>query len=337
MIHFIYVILETDAYYYSAYLDLLDSLHACFPSPTSSLAVSIFWDGENNKESIIHQYYRDKLYKTQIPKSMNISGQILHFIHQSYSQIKADRHVLCLYVHGNIWFLRHSGKILPFSDILSNIQVPFDILCLESCYSATIENCLECYSWASYLISSEGPHSKCIMLNPHCISVLCKTPTQAVRIDALARFLAQCFMYKINSYAYRDNQLLELGCDISVINLQAFRQQWNRLRDLSLNNQPDDVYRKSKVHPKRRPADLGYDVYSTIMHSNLSNQQKEEFQQWFYTIVIFYQQSKRLQEKRYASRSHGLSWSPAPYDSEQGWTYKLTQAFLHQEELTIYK
>ena len=207
---------------------------------------------------------------------------------------------------------------------------------MESCYCASIEMCLEVLPLADYLVASEGPHSRCAIIQSHTMNRLLQLSNKATSLQ-LALCLAESFIQKIDSYLPRDKDVLELGCDIAVIDLRAFEAWFPRLCLLQLNHQSRDTFKRCKVHPKLKPEYLGYDVCHALFASGrFSPREKERLWKEFCQVVCFYRQSKYLRQKNYASRSYGLCWSPAPYDSEQGSSYKYTRAFTFANDLTIY-
>ncbi len=337
MIQWIQVILETDAYYYSAYMDLLDTIYSVhqkgeFPR---GVTVQLLWDGDKSKDTVIHRFDSNGLQMKKIEKTINLSESVSSFVNSCVEELpRASVRIFSFYVHGNIWFLRHFGKVITFRDIFSKIKYRFDIINLESCYTASIEMVLEVLGKARYLIASEAGHARCSMLSTHILSRMNLQNPQTIR--ELAIIIADSFIHRVNYLSYRDKILLDLACDSSVIDVEQFAQLYPLLLQCSLNKQIDAVYRESKTQPKRSPYHLGYDVFSVISKGHCPSQIRNECLLRFSNVVIYYQQAKWLREKKWHIRYHGLCWSPAPFDSEHGWTYKYCTAYQDLDKLTIY-
>jgi hypothetical protein len=337
-IQWIQVILETDAYYYSSYMDMIDTIHSIYNSGhfPSNVTIQILWDGDKTRDTVYHKFDSSGSQITKKEKTINLSERVSSYVNMCIEDMPyATVRIFSFYVHGNIWFLRHLGKIITFRDIFSKIKYPVDIINLESCYTASIEMCLETSNKARYLIASEASHAKCSMLNTHCLQHLSKY-NNPDSVRDLAIFMADCFIHRVNYFSYRDKVLLDLACDSSIIDLEQFKQLYSTFCQAKLNQQSDEVYRKSKTQPKRSPSYLGYDVFSVISKCQGEAQNQSKCIRQFSNVVIYYQQSKWLREKKWHTRYHGLCWSPAPFDSEHGWTYKYSTAFQDIDKLTIY-
>jgi len=347
MIHFIYVILETDAYFYSCYYDLVDQLYQTYDSDSTfstfqeQVRFSIFWDSDQSKHSLIHSFSSNGIIRSKLERSLDISTKVSGFVNQCcQSSSKDELLVFCFYVHGNIWFLRHCKKIITLQSIMDKIQYRLDVMCLESCYSASLENCRVISRVADILVTSEHTHARCGVISSEWIDWMNQrleqktSPLTSVECGAV---LAKSFLHRVNSFSFRDVDTLSLVSDISVIDLRSFSRLYSLSLQLHINRQPLDVYKRSKIEPKRSKHKLGYDLWSVVLSSPvLSETLKSQFAKVYATVVLFYGQSKWMQEKPRASRSHGLCWCPAPYDSDYGWMYKLISAFEDRERLTIY-
>jgi hypothetical protein len=317
-------------------IELLYSLYNNKSTRPQQLAFSIFWDGDKGEKSSIHHFDKDGITNDKVDHNMNISFNISTFVNSAYEMIDSNCRVFSFYTHSNIWFIRHAGKILPFHNIFSKIKYHIDIICLESCYSATIENCLELIDKTSYLIASEHSHSKCSIINNISIpSIVAFSNSKNFSCKMLSLIISNSFIKKINSNSHHEEKMLDLTCDISIIDINIFKQLYPIIFQLNINKRPYNDYIKSKVYPKKNNSDLGYDLYSIISLCN-SSPQKTQILSLYSSLVIFYEQSKWLIAKKYSSRAHGLSWSPAPYDSDHGWSYKYSNAFLYKNHLTIY-
>ncbi len=338
MIQWIQVILETDAYYYSAYMDMIDMIHSVHRSRQfpRDITIQVLWDGDKSKDTVVHRFDSFGIQMIKQEKSINISEYVSTFVNSCIEELpQATIRIFSFYVHGNIWFLRHFGKVITFRDIFSKIKYPVDIINLESCYTASIEIGLEVIGKARYLIASEAGHARCSMLSDYCLKSIIRYQ-ESRQIRDLAIFMADCFIHRVNYFSYRDKVLLDLACDISVIDLDQFAQFYPILCKAKLNEQIDAVYRESKTQPKRDQYHLGYDVFSVITKGHCSSVIRNECLLQFSKVVIYYQQAKWLREKKWHTRYHGLCWSPAPFDSEQGWTYKYSTAYQYMKLLTIY-
>ena len=338
MIQWIQVILETDAYYYSSYMDMIDTIHSVqqakqFPR---NVTIQVMWDGDKTKDTVLHQFDSSGEQMSKIEKTINISERVSSYVNTCIEQMpEATVRIFSFYVHGNIWFLRHFGKVIAFRDIFSKIKYPLDIINLESCYTASIEMCLETVNKARYLIASEAGHARCSMLSAHCLQHLSKY-SRPKSLRELAIKMADSFIHRVNYFSYRDKVLLDLACDSSVIDLEEFKQLYPVLCQSELNQQIDAVYRESKTQPKRDQFHLGYDVFSVLSKGRCPSVIRNECLLRFSKVVIYYQQAKWLREKKWHKRYHGLCWSPAPFDSEYGWTYKYSTAYQDMNQLTIY-
>lgn len=343
MIHFVYVILETDAYFYSCYYDILDRLYEMYRSSSyrqvcNQLKVSILWDSDQSKHTLIHSFSADQITKVKVERSINISNQVSSFINESCRTSLNDFLICSMYVHGNIWFLRHCKKIITLQSILDKLEYKFKVFCLESCYSSSIENCLSLLNNTEVFVTSEHTHSRCSIFTPYFIEWL-RSQSNLDRVDALecATALSRGYIQRVDSFPYRDVDTLSLVTDIVVIDMNAFASLFALLRKLKINRQSYSVYQLSKVNPKRDKHKLGYDVWSVIDYSGeVSIEDKTKFTRLFQECIVYYLQSKWFRDKPRSIRSHGLCWAPAPYDSDNGWTYKLISAFVDQDRLLVY-
>lgn len=338
-IHFIYVILESDAYYYSSYMELLHLLVKNY-SRINPIYFSILWDSDKAKQSIIHHFEPHGNTCIKIDRTMDINKNIASFVNNSYELFQSTIKIFTFYCHGNIWFFRHDNKISPFSSLFSKLKYKFDIIFLECCYTASIENCIELKDKATLLITSEYKHSRCLCLDLNCIldikHILYNSTSNVLTLIAIA--LASTYINKINAISFYDSDVLSLDSDIVIIDLTNFQHLYHVLKKINLNNLTHDAYKNSKLNSVISSKNIGYDIYHAINLDDTNNiNDKNIFFEIFNKTIIYYKQSNLLQNKKNAHRMHGLNWSPAPYDSEHGWTYKYTNIFPDHNLFTIYK
>lgn len=329
--HFICVLLETDAYHYCVYEDILNQIN----ESTLSANVSICWDSSVNKDTIYHFFDAEKKtnWSHSRPTTQNQKGLVGDFVDTAMKTFpNSHRTLFLLYIHGNVWFYRHKDKLHSFNNLLSEIKYTFDLVVLDSCYVASIEICKDMKQYTDILVASEYRHSKMTMITSNLLS-LASTIKNGKEMALLS---ATDYINKLNNWNYPDS-ILETYSDISILDLKKFDSLYDLLMDIDLiTNTTDDMFKNAKVCPKKDKNLLNYDIYTIVKFKNIDQSTKDLFKNLFTQVVLYYDQTNNFKKDKWWSKNlHGLSWSPCPWDSNQSWTYKYTSIYPDHEYFTL--
>ena len=329
--HFICMLLETDAYHYCVYEDILDQINRS----ELSADVSICWDSSLHKDTIYHFFNAEKetnwIYSR--PTTQNQKKLVGDFVDTAIKTFpKSQQTVFLLYVHGNVWFYRHKDKLHSFYNLLSEVKYKFDVVILDSCYVSSIEMCKDMKQYTNILVASEYRHSKMTMMTSNLLSSA-STIKNGKEMGLLS---ATDYINKMNNWTYPEF-ILETYSDISVLDLEKFDSLYHLLINIDLiHNTSDNMFKNAKVCPKKDKNLLNYDIYTIVKYKKIDQEQEELFENLFSQVVFYYDQTNSFKKDKWWSKNlHGLSWSPCPWDSNQAWTYKYTSIYPDHEFWTL--
>jgi hypothetical protein len=329
--HFICVLLETDAYHYCVYEDILNQIN----QSNLSANVSICWDSSVNKDTIYHFFNAEKETNWSYSRAttQNQKKLVGDFVNAAVNTFpNSQRTVFLLYVHGNVWFYRHKHKLHSFYNLLSEVNYKFDVIILDSCYVASIEMCKDMKQYTNILVVSEYRHSKMTTMTFNVFS----TASTIKDGKEMGLITAIDYINKMNNWTYPEF-ILETYSDVSVINLEKFDLLYDLLIDIDLiTNTTNDMFKNAKVCPKKDKNLLNYDIYTIVVSKHIDKSKEELFKKLFTEVVLYYGQTNSFKKYKWWSKNlHGLSWSPCPWDSTQAWTYKYTCIYPDHKYWTI--
>jgi len=333
--HFVIVILESDPYpYYSAYVDLINHLKQSWER-SSSFRISLLFDSSESSSSTYLYLNHLGSFSNTVPYSPeSIHKRVNNFINNSIinnpiQEREQWKTCMLLYVHGNTWFYKHRKQVQTFHQLLDGCKFYFDLFILQSCYTSTLESCLEILPYTSYLITSEYRQSKLFMLDQN-IFRLCSSFSSEYD---LSLYIMKIYMINLNDLMKNKKWNQEdLVTDLCLLDLSKFDELYLYLKSIGINQTSYDNFKNSKVSPKFDKDLLTYDIIQVLkLEKKLSLQGFPLFQ----NVIKSYVQSPYLKEKWWSSRLHGLSWSPSPWDNPYVWSYKYTRIFKNHDFFTI--
>ena len=257
---------------------------------------------------------------------------LYNFVKDGLMSCSSKNTALFIQCHSNSWYLKqdiNETRIRTYAEFFHPLlidKIHFDIICITSCFVATIELAYEIRNLANYMIAHEISSPLLPFWSSTTMSVF---SNKELTSKDICFQIIEDYIFNLNKKGIDEQEeKMKVATDISVIDLTQFDSFVNYLSTLNLENISTLGLEISKPDPdnynKQPTIYMAHDLYTAVKYGlNLSQQDFNFFESFFDRVVIKYIQSKKLKKENWSNILHGISYIPCPWKHEKnGYTYK---------------